>query len=295
MRTKCLLLLATALPCSAVFEPLFFIGEEDNRPNGFSREDGETTVGNGSPTEKDDHFYYPDEALENFERALTSWDPVNVIHFPLTQAQATNTAMLRVRVNFIWSGSDEEITAHEISFSLNGGSILSITPTFGENNYEHAFEVPLTSETLNVGDNTLRIERTAGSDNSWVSLDFVEARIDPTALIDADNDGLPLFWETQHLLSDTSSADAAGDIDNDSSTNLQEYQRGTNPRLADTDGDGLLDGQETNTDPLLKDSDDDGLLDGEEVASDPTLWDTDGDGASDSWELESHLPPPPLW
>ena len=42
---------------------------------------------------------------------------------------------------------------------------------------------------------------------------------------------------------------------------------GTDPNVADTDGDGLDDGAEVDagTDPLAADSDDDGYLDGEEV------------------------------
>jgi acyl-CoA synthetase (AMP-forming)/AMP-acid ligase II len=51
-------------------------------------------------------------------------------------------------------------------------------------------------------------------------------------------------------------------------------QYGTDPRLADSDGDGLEDGEEANshgTDPNDRDSDDDGFEDGVEVAagSDP--------------------------
>ncbi len=68
---------------------------------------------------------------------------------------------------------------------------------------------------------------------------------------------------------------------------------GTHPLLADTDADGLLDGEEVNTfgsDPLLADTDGDGLFDGDEVnvhGTDPTLSDTDGDGLDDGEELNT--------
>ncbi|MEO0605833.1 MAG: hypothetical protein AAF211_30655, partial [Myxococcota bacterium] len=60
--------------------------------------------------------------------------------------------------------------------------------------------------------------------------------------------------------------------------------------VADTDGDGLLDGDEVEreTDPLLEDTDGDGLADGDEITThrtDPLLRDTDGDSYSDGDEL----------
>ena len=65
---------------------------------------------------------------------------------------------------------------------------------------------------------------------------------------------------------------------------------GTDPLIADTDGDGLSDGVEVvfGTDPLDYDMDDDGLPDGAEVAlgTNPLVSDTDGDGLSDGLETQ---------
>lgn len=58
------------------------------------------------------------------------------------------------------------------------------------------------------------------------------------------------------------------DIDGDGLLNTQETALGTDPYMADTDGDGLSDGNEVNsigTNPLLMDTDGDGLSDGTEV------------------------------
>ncbi len=80
------------------------------------------------------------------------------------------------------------------------------------------------------------------------------------------------------------------DVDGDGLTNEVEQQRGTNPFEADTDRDGLPDGEEVNqhgTDPTKADTDGDGLDDGEEIRStgtDPKNPDTDGDGTSDGDE-----------
>ncbi len=71
---------------------------------------------------------------------------------------------------------------------------------------------------------------------------------------------------------------------------------GTDPRRADTDGDGLSDGEEakaTGTDPRNADSDGDGLDDGQELAArtDPAKADSDGDGMPDGWEVKYGLNP----
>lgn len=87
------------------------------------------------------------------------------------------------------------------------------------------------------------------------------------------------------------------DPDSDGLTNFQEIiVYGTHPELADTDGDGVNDGQEITdgTNPLAPDSDSDGLSDGEEKArgTNPLLADTDGDGLSDWHELFSTFTDP---
>ncbi len=87
------------------------------------------------------------------------------------------------------------------------------------------------------------------------------------------------------------------DPDRDGLLNSQERMLGTNPNNADTDGDGLSDGDEVNryhTNPLRADTDGDGLTDGAEVNTyhtNPLNRDTDGDGLSDGQEITAHLNP----
>ena len=60
------------------------------------------------------------------------------------------------------------------------------------------------------------------------------------------------------------------DFDNDGLTNIDEFNFQTDPLNADTDGDGLSDGDETNiyyTDPTKKDSDNDTYEDGDEITN----------------------------
>jgi outer membrane protein OmpA-like peptidoglycan-associated protein len=81
------------------------------------------------------------------------------------------------------------------------------------------------------------------------------------------------------------------DDDDDGLTNGQEKKLGTDPNNADTDGDGLKDGEEVKrykTNPLITDTDGDGLKDGDEVKiykTDPAKADTDDDGLSDGDEI----------
>jgi parallel beta-helix repeat protein len=60
-------------------------------------------------------------------------------------------------------------------------------------------------------------------------------------IIDTDNDGIPDNWETKYDLDPNDPSDAQLDPDNDSLTNLKEYQIGTNPTKEDTDNDGYPD------------------------------------------------------
>ena len=94
---------------------------------------------------------------------------------------------------------------------------------------------------------------------------------------DTDGDGLTDGYEV--LYSSTDPCDkytmkngvADGDLDPDTDglTILQEQAYGTDPLYADTDYDGLTDGEEVSrygTDPLKYDTDDDGIGDGDEIA-----------------------------
>lgn len=103
--------------------------------------------------------------------------------------------------------------------------------------------------------------------------------------------GKDAYWS--FLLGVTASGGESdlADPDNDGLTNKEEKQLGTDPHNADTDGDGLSDGDEVNkyhTNPLKADSDGDGLSDKDEVMqyhTDPNKADTDGDGLNDNDEI----------
>jgi hypothetical protein len=93
-------------------------------------------------------------------------------------------------------------------------------------------------------------------------------------------------------------AETTADPDADGLDNQTEFSLGTNPNLADSDSDGLIDGDEVNThstDPLDADSDDDGLSDGDEIntyQSNPKDIDSDDDGLIDGEEVNTHSTSP---
>ncbi len=118
---------------------------------------------------------------------------------------------------------------------------------------------------------------------------------DRNNIADSDNDGLTDFQElnltfTNHLSADSDGDginDSQEDLDSDGLTNFQEMKLGTDPLVfdshelqKDTDDDGLVDIYElkiTNTDPNLADTNADGILDGQ--------GDTDNDGLTDFIEI----------
>ncbi len=88
------------------------------------------------------------------------------------------------------------------------------------------------------------------------------------------------------------------DHDMDGLTAREEEELGTDPENADTDGDGLKDGEEVNThmtDPKNPDTDNDGLTDSEEIntyKTNATNADTDNDGLNDGSEVKTHKTDP---
>jgi hypothetical protein len=110
---------------------------------------------------------------------------------------------------------------------------------------------------------------------------------------DTDRDGLPDTWERDKSHTNPKKADTDGDglldnrenPDHDGLRNLYEYFAKTNPRKGDTDSDGIGDGKE--------DLDKDGLSNSKEqtLTTNPRRVDTDGDGYRDGTEYRAHTNP----
>ena len=109
---------------------------------------------------------------------------------------------------------------------------------------------------------------------------------------DTDNDNVPDGWEWEHMHNSPHGMFHTGDedLDNDGLSNLAEYGLNSDPKLLDSDGDGLADGNEVNihgSSPTSGDSDGDTLDDGTEVALglDPGDGDDDADGVPTAIEV----------
>lgn len=109
---------------------------------------------------------------------------------------------------------------------------------------------------------------------------------------DSDGDGMPDVYEALYaFLNSADPADGVLDFDGDGLSNSLEFANGSRPDVADTDEDGLSDGDEVlvhQTSPVRADTDGDGLTDFNEVTvhlTNPRSTDSDGDNFPDNWEI----------
>jgi MYXO-CTERM domain-containing protein len=203
--------------------------------------------------------------------------------------------------------ADTDLYLEALDYGASGNvAVVAADTSFNDTpDYFLDFAVPLAAlATYGLRDQAVSYIAGASSDARSLSADLAgcddgagctldDASLDPLNLDDADRDGLTVEEEaaagTDPVIADT---DGDGLIDGD-----EVDARGTDPTNPDTDGDGLRDGEEVDdasTDPTNPDSDGDRLDDGDEVnihGTDPNNPDTDAGSVSDGDEVENGTDP----
>lgn len=148
---------------------------------------------------------------------------------------------------------------------------------------------------------TVNAEQELAHDHDHAHEGEEEVQFDPA--LDTDGDGLKDAFEYGFLRTDLADSDGNGvldgaeDEDGDGLSNLAEQSRGLNPGQADTDGDRLNDYAELyqyGTDPLKADTDGDMIDDGAELLDyllDANNADQDGDGTLDGFVKRAYQLP----
>lgn len=210
-------------------------------------------------------------------------------------------------------GAGENVTGYEILAKIDGRTLITIKKTYGDTDGDGLYDLfeinegngidPRLNDTdsdgLNDYDEFYGSTDPLNSDtDSDGLLDGLEVNIyftNPTNN-DTDSDGLPDKYEVDYNL-DPLFNDTNLDYDNDSLSNLLEFQLGSYPNNPDSDSDGMDDGYENNNglNLLYNDSeldlDSDGLSNFLEyqVGSLANNADSDGDLMPDLWEYNNGL------
>ncbi len=152
---------------------------------------------------------------------------------------ATNLVLVD---NYVWQwdATMAAQSAVRFKFVANG----SWTVNWGESNQTDLdLPVDALAERGNFGD--IKLNDTLTGSYRFTFNERTGAYKVEKLVVDTDHDGMPDDWETANKLNPSSNADAALDGDADTLTNLQEYQRGTNPWRSDTDLDGISDASDS--------------------------------------------------
>ncbi|MGI9243528.1 MAG: hypothetical protein ACR2RV_22195, partial [Verrucomicrobiales bacterium] len=234
-----------------------------------------------------------------------------------------------------WTDSLTEgtVITDQVGISDNSytGTFVQAGGSFGQTETPSQIDIPMGNYIVfeNVTVRNLRV-RSAGNGDPE---DFGRGPLNAVQIIDASNpddtdgDGLPDTWEIANLLDPDDNGlnpnnngvpgdpenGAAGNPDADGLSNIEEFDRSTNPRNGDTDGDLLADEVEdetgiwvsatqTGTNPRVPDTDGDGFSDSvennsgvfnsaEDPGTNPNLLDSDSDMLPDGWEVANGFDP----
>ena len=139
-----------------------------------------------------------------------------------------NLKNMRLVADYTWQAEVNLTNAAGVRFKFVADANWAIN--WGEQNQsDFALPVDGSAELGNYGDITV-----GGTLNGTYRFTFNEQtgayRLEFVPPPDRDADGMPDAWETQYGLNPDDASDASGNLDGDGYTNLEEFQRGTDPR-----------------------------------------------------------------
>ena len=206
------------------------------------------------------------------------------------QFTVTRAASESLRITVMMASGDDQSTEYTVAIDDGSGSVSSNYAHLTNGLAYHVFDVVNSSS-----DVLIKITSTP-ENRSLVGIAFDINTVDLSNPSDLNSNGIGDSWE-EFYFGGIGIVDPAADEETDGLTNLEEWQNLTNPKFADSDSDGLEDGEEVkthSTSPIDNDTDDDGYDDKFEVDNlasgfDPLVDDSDEDPDNDGLDNAAEL------
>lgn len=179
------------------------------------------------------------------------------------QFTVTRAASEPFRIAVMVASGDDQSTEYTVAIDDGSGSVSSNYAHVTNGLAYHVFDV-------SDGNSDILISVTSATNNrSLMGIAFDSDTVDLSDPSDLNSNGIGDNWESFYF-GGVGIVDPAADQEPDGLTNLEEWQNLTHPKVADSDSDGLNDGEEVDT-----------------HSTNPTDRDTDADGYDDKFEVDN--------
>ena len=220
-------------------ENIFTLGIDDESQAEFSQESFNSNSAPGSPTLKDDDYYFlgsydgigvlqADEDIVNFERAVTNGDKNNRIHFHLDSNDIINNEYT-LTVDLIGGGwwdapagaSGVGWGIHDVRANFNGVEIFAESEIVENRLVTAVFDA--SSVNAVAGENVIEITRIGGdskgngTDYGWIQFDYItleSSAIAEPGLIQS------FFTDSNEVAADSPTATLSWQVDSDPETSV---------------------------------------------------------------------------